>query len=131
MATAAAASAQKFAIIYDAVSARRNFFFLTLSNTDNYFLQAKYFIANADCAFHIICVQLNSNAFVVIRILCQNIQFLLSRKREIQSLIILDFYRVVGRDSTTDTAASYLLRAPRASTLQSDVIELAPCIIVF
>lgn len=57
----AAALAQKFAIIYGAVSTRRNFF-ATLSDTDNSFLGAEYFTADADCAFHAtLCTRAESN----------------------------------------------------------------------
>lgn len=134
-AAAAAAFVQKFAIIYGAVSARRNFFFSTLSDTDNSFLRTGALppMRIVLSIPHARARAAESERFRYSSSLPEH-PFPPSEEQEIQSLITLDFYRerFLSRRWARwyhGLGYTYLLRAPRASTPQSDVIELAPDII--
>lgn len=131
-AAAAAAFVQKFAIIYGAVSARRNFFFrpyriritlpyervlyppmwIVLSIPHTRAVESVRFRYSSSLPEHSFPPSKRTRNTIA-----HNIRFL-SR-----TFFIAPLCAMVSR------ALLYLLRAPRASALQSDVIELAPDII--
>lgn len=131
-AAAAAAFVQKFVIIYGAVSARRNFFFFRPYRIRITLSYGRVLYRQCALCFSIPHRQSNPSVFVIRASLPEHPSPSSRGEQEIQSFITLDFYRerfLSRRWTRWYSFCTYLLRAPRASTSQSGVIELAPDII--